>query len=122
MSDKGPAGSTIWMTSTARAAYGAALLLLPQRLLRLGARPPLPDAALTVARVLGARHLMQAVVTAAAPTTRVVTAGAGVDALHASSQMGLAALSSRWRTVALADAAAAAVLIAAAGGTLRGRR
>jgi hypothetical protein len=108
-----------WATSAARAGYGAALLLAPERLLSIAARPPIPTAAISVARVLGARHLVQAVVTVAAPTSRVVGAGAVFDALHGGSQVGLAALSPRWRGVALADAALATLLVAAAWGSAR---
>ena len=99
--------------SAARAGYGVALLLAPERLLALGAGPPVPAAAVAVARVLGARHLLQSVVTVAAPKSWVVRAGAVVDALHGSSEVALAAVSPRWRGVALADAACAALLAAA---------
>lgn len=100
--------------SAARAGYGAALLFVPARLLALGTGSPLPGSAVAVARVLGARHLVQSTVTVARPTGWIVRAGAVVDTLHGSSQVGLAAISPRWRRVALADAAIAALLVATA--------
>jgi hypothetical protein len=110
-------GGQTWAASAVRAGYGAALLLAPERLLKLGTRPPIPASAVAVARVLGARHLLQSAVTVAAPTGRIVDVGAAVDALHGGSQVGLAAVSPRWRSVALADAAFAALLAAAAWGS-----
>ena len=110
---------TTGVTVAVRAAYGAALLLVPERVLGLGTRAPIPPAAVVVARVLGARHVLQSLLTAAAPTAAVTGAGALVDVLHGSTGVGLAAMSPRWRRTALADAALATVLAAAGG---RGRR
>jgi hypothetical protein len=106
-------GGRTLATAAVRAGYGAALLLLPERLLALGTPAPVPGAAVAVARVLGARHVLQSVVTVLVPTGRVATAGALVDALHGSTGVGLAAVSPRWRPVALADATVATVLAAA---------
>lgn len=92
-----------------RAGYGAALLLVPDRLVGPGA----PGPAATVARVLGARHVLQSLVTVLAPTERVVAAGAVVDGVHGGTDVALAAVSRRWRRVALADAVIATVLAAA---------
>lgn len=59
-----------------------------------------------IARVLGARHVLQAGVELAAwPRWRRL--GATADLLHAASGVGLAAVDPRWRRVALADAALA---------------
>lgn len=101
-----------WVSAAVRAGYGTALLLVPERVLALGARPPFPPPAAAVARVLGARHVLQAVVTVAAPTGRVLGAGALVDASHGSTDVALAAVAPRWRRIALADAALAAILAA----------
>jgi hypothetical protein len=62
-----------------------------------------------VARVLGARHLLQAVATAWAeaaglPPVPVLLAGAAVDATHAASMLGVAVMSRPLRRAALADA------------------
>jgi hypothetical protein len=74
-------------------------------------------------RVLGARHLMQALLTAAAraaglPPGVVLWLGAAVDAAHASSMIGLAAVYRPLRHVALADAVLETAF--AAGGYLAG--
>jgi hypothetical protein len=95
-------------TTIARAGWGCALLLVPDRVLRVGGRPPAPPAAVTVARVLGARQLMQSAITVIAPTGLVMALGTAVDALHAGTDIGLAAVSPRWRRIALVDAFLAA--------------
>lgn len=106
---------TIRVTAALRAGYGAVLLLAPRRFLAAGTRPPIPAFAVAVARVLGARHVLQSIVTVAVPTGRVAGAGAALDALHGSTGVALAALSPRWRRIALADAALATVLATADG-------
>lgn len=95
-------------TAVARAGWGCVLLLVPDRVLGAGGRRPIPAAAIAVARVLGARQLVQSAVTAAVPTGSVAGLGALVDALHAGTNVGLAALSPRWRRTALTDAVIAA--------------
>jgi NAD(P)-dependent dehydrogenase (short-subunit alcohol dehydrogenase family) len=65
--------------------------------------------ALTLTRVLGARHLLQAMATAWAresglPSGPVLLAGAAVDATHAASMLGLAVISRPLRRAELADA------------------
>nr|WP_296067514.1 hypothetical protein [uncultured Actinoplanes sp.] len=99
----------------ARAGWACVLMLAPDRVLRIGGRPPAPDLAVAVARVLATRHLVQAVVTAVRPSRPVLGAGAVVDAIHASTDLGLAAASGRWRRIALIDAAVAAGLAVADG-------
>jgi hypothetical protein len=103
------------ISTTARVVWGGALLIAPRALLRAGAGAggDASRAAITVARVLGARHLLQAAVTTAAPTPRVVAFGAVVDALHAVQQLTLAVVSPRWRAAALVDTAIAVALAAA---------
>ena len=100
------------VAAAVRAGWGCALLLAPERLLALGAGAPVPPAAVTVVRVLGARQVLQGAVTAWMPTPAVTGLGAVVDALHGATCVGLAALSPRWRRVGLADAVIAAALIA----------
>jgi hypothetical protein len=76
----------------ARVGYGAALVLAPGPAILLatgrmpGRRP------CRVARLLGARHLAQATLTALTPLPAVFGAGARVDALHAASMLMLAAV------------------------------
>lgn len=87
----------------ARALTGLGHLLLPGLGTDVSTRR-----ARQVMRFLGARQLVQSLVSAARPTWAVATLGAEVDALHAMSMAGLALLDSRLRRVALVDALAAA--------------
>ena len=98
--------------AVARTGWGLALLLAPDALARAGRRPSATPAAVTVARVLGTRQLAQAVVTTARPSASVAAASAAVDLLHAATGVGLAAVSPRWRRIALVDAGVAAGLAA----------
>jgi hypothetical protein len=86
-----------------RAALGTTYILWSGR--AAGAAP-------TVAGILGARHLAQALLTADQPTSAVLRLGAGADAAHAASMAVLAAVSGRWRWYALGDALIAASLAA----------
>ena len=70
-----------------RAVYGAGLLLLPRAWLARLARMPLDRADVTVARVLGVRHLAQAAVLQRRP--QLAAEGAVVDGLHAASMIAL---------------------------------
>jgi hypothetical protein len=98
------------------AAWGLALLARPEDLLRAaGADPGLPYA-VPAARVLGARHLLQAAILTARPV-EVAPWAAATDALHAASMLPLAA-SSRYRGPALVSATVAGLLSA----LTRGRR
>jgi short-subunit dehydrogenase len=108
--------------AVARAGWASVLLLAPERVLRIGGRPSPPAAAVAVARVLGARQLAQAVAVAARPSGPVAGAGAVVDAIHAGTDVGLAATSARWRRIALIDATVAAALAAAGWRTARRAR
>lgn len=94
----------IQRTAMIRAAWAGALLLVPERLLRAGGEVPVP-AAVAVARFLGARHLVQAVAGIVAPAGPAGVLGAVADTLHTGTCVGLAAVSPRWRRVALLDAA-----------------
>lgn len=102
----------IQVITVARAGWATALLLVPERVLGVGGQPSIPAAAVVVARVLGARQLLQAALTAAAPTGSLLSAGAAVDAVHAGTNVGLAAMSPRWRRIALIDAVIAATFAA----------
>jgi len=99
--------------AVARAAYGCALLIAPDTLLGLAGRPPAGPGAVVVARVLAARHLLQAAVTTAKPAAPIGGLGAAVDVLHAATGLALAAVSPRWRRAALVDAATATALAVA---------
>ena len=96
--------------ATARAAWGALLMLAPAAPLRAltGGREPAGGS--TLLRVLGARHALQAAATLAAPSLSPWTLrlGAVADALHATSAVVFARIDPRERRAALSDAAIAA--------------
>jgi hypothetical protein len=74
-------------TEVARAAYGVCELVAPAALAQhaLGVRRNARER--TVARLLGARHVAQAVLTTVVPDPRVRLVGGGVDALHSLSMV-----------------------------------
>jgi hypothetical protein len=96
-----------------RAAYGAALVLVPGPVIWLatGQRPSRRTC--RVAQVLGIRHLIQAALTAAAPEPTVLAIGGQVDAVHAASMLLLASVSRAGRRAALTDALTEAAFAAA---------
>ena len=99
-----------------RACYGAALLLAPGPLIRICTGYPADSRVRLTARVLGARHLIQAALTAGAgPSSGAggLAAGAAVDLMHAASMAGLAAVSRPLRCTALTDAVLETALAAA---------
>ncbi len=109
-----------------RAGYGAALVLVPGPAIRLATGRPPSKRTTRTARVLGARHLVQAALTAAAPQPAVFAVGGQVDTLHAASMLLLAAVSRGGRRAALTDALIEAAFAAAgwyvsSGGTARHR-
>ncbi len=106
--------------SLVRASYGVALICRPRRLLqaRTGSTPsPL---ACAICRVLGGRHLAQAILCGALPTRWLIRAGAAADLLHAASMLALAGKNERLRPALLTDAAIAGGFAAAGQATLRG--
>jgi hypothetical protein len=108
-----------WAITLVRAGYGVALLCAPGALIKMtgdpvtgqpgGASRARPSRrACGVARVLGVRHLVQAGLTAAALRAQPgspypLAGGAAVDALHATTMVGLALVDRGARRVALAD-------------------
>lgn len=107
-------------TELLRSAWGTVLLSQPTRVVALLGPDRTPRFAVFVARVLGARQLAQAAVTARARTPGLIRLGAAADALHACTGVAVAVLIPRWRRTALADAAIAAGFGVA--GQLRARR
>ena len=97
-----------------RACYGGLLLAAPRRVLTVCTPGPASPRALGVVRALGARHLLQAALTAGVlsargpseeiPPGRALLAGSGVDTAHAASMIGLALAHRPLRRAALADA------------------
>ena len=96
----------------ARACYGAALLCAPGLALGLATGQAPSQRARMVARILGARHLAQAVLTLWRPRPAVFLAGAGIDACHAASMLALAVADPGMRRPGIADAATAAAFTA----------
>ncbi len=107
----GPAASRV--LPAVRAAYGIVLLCAPGRALELVTGVPPSPRARRIVRVLGARHVVQAAMTANAGSAGL-TLGAMVDGAHASSMLLLAGADRRMRPAGLSDATAA-LLFAAAG-------
>jgi hypothetical protein len=97
-----------------RASYGVALVVAPGASIRLATGRSPGRRTRRVAQVLGARHLVQAALSALAPQPSVFAAAAAVDALHAASMLLLAVADRGARRVALTDALAE-VLFAAIG-------
>ncbi len=98
----------VWLVTLGRAGYGVALVAVPGLLIGLAGQKP-GRRACGVARVLGARHLIQAGVTAAAQLAdpsdlAVLGGGVAVDLLHATSMVALGAVDRCVRRVTLTDA------------------
>ncbi|MGH9087544.1 MAG: hypothetical protein ACRDYZ_05445 [Acidimicrobiales bacterium] len=91
-----------------RLGWGTLLLAAPAVALRLLGGTPTPDAR-TIARVLGARHVVQAAFERW-DDGRHRYLLAAVDWAHAASGVAFASVDRRWRRPALTDAALAAVL------------
>lgn len=114
--DRGTAGTVL---TVLRAGYGTVQLVRPGLIGGWLIAGGLDSRERAVSRVLGARQLLQAAVTLAAPGSATLTLGAGVDALHATSMLGLGLADRRRRRAAFNDAAVAGALalagLAAAG-------
>jgi hypothetical protein len=96
-----PAG----LLQVARAGYGGALLIVPGPVIRVAAGRPAGPRARAVARVLGARHLLQAALTvAAAPDGPALGVGVAIDLVHAASMTALALADRQVRRLTLSDA------------------
>jgi hypothetical protein len=88
-----------------RAGYGGALLTVPGPVIRLVTGRPPGSRARAVARVLGARHLLQAALTTAAASSRPsLGIGAVVDLAHAASMAAVALADRQVRRLTLSDA------------------
>ncbi|HEX7356048.1 MAG TPA: hypothetical protein VF288_14595 [Mycobacteriales bacterium] len=105
-----PARSAI---EVARAAWGAALLLAPRAVLARVHHVQQDTAAVRVARLLGARQLAQAALSGVAPSRTALVLGMGVDAIHALTGVGFAAVDRRRARGALTDAAISVLWVAA---------
>lgn len=88
----------------ARAAWGLALLVAPGPVLERVHGIRADHRAVVVARILGARHLAQAVVTGLTPSRPALALGSAVDALHATTAVGLAVVDRDRARAGLLDA------------------
>lgn len=97
--------------TVARSAFGALLLVAPGAI--IGPIETRSDRGpRAIARVLGARHLVQAALVGRHRSPALAIGGAGVDSIHAAVAVAVAAVDARHRRVALANAATAAALAA----------
>jgi hypothetical protein len=97
--------AVLGLLQPARACYGGALLVAPGPVIRLCTGRPAGPRTRAVARVLGARHLLQAAVTiGAGPSAESLGLGAAVDMVHATSMAGLAMVDRQVRRATLTDA------------------
>ena len=93
----------------ARAAWGAALLVVPRAVLGRVHHLTIDDRSLLVARILGARHLTQAALSGVGPSSDVLALGVWVDCAHATTAVALSAVDRSRARGALTDAGIAAV-------------
>lgn len=84
------------------------LLVAPRPLLRVVAGRAPDERSVRVARVLGARHLIQAAVTGPGTAPAVLAAGAVADGLHSATAVALATVDRSRARSALVDAVVAA--------------
>ena len=108
----GPPPAARWLQLT-RASYGVALVMAPGLVTYLATGRIPGRRGRRVAQLLGARHLVQAAVTAFVPVPDVFALGAEADAAHAASMVMLAAADRAVRHAALTDALAETVFAAA---------
>ncbi|MGH2843638.1 MAG: hypothetical protein ACRDKL_08650 [Solirubrobacteraceae bacterium] len=92
-----------------RAAWGSALLLSPNAVLRSLPHDRIDRRTLMFVRVLGSRHLMQVAIDSRHGSRGSILAGAAIDAIHASTMLTLARLAPDRRRLALTNAATAAM-------------
>jgi len=90
-----------------RAGYGVLLVCAPEPVVRRYAGRRADRRARVVARILGARHLTQAVLTLGSPGPTVLALGVEADLAHAASMLGLASVDRARRRAALIDAVGA---------------
>jgi hypothetical protein len=102
-----------------RTGLGVTYLMFPALAARAAADPGHRAAATVVARILGARHLIQAAATAGQPDGAVLALGAEADAAHAASMLAVGLISPSWRRAALRDCLLAATLAAAGAAAAR---
>lgn len=95
--------------TAARVVYGAALLGAPDALLSDLRHDPADQRARAFARILGSRHLVEALVVGRHHSRGWILADAAVDGAHAGTMLAVAALDRRRRRLALTNALVAGV-------------
>lgn len=93
---------TARLLGAVRLSYGMLQLSAPNLVPTHVLGEPLRRREQVVVRLLGARHLLQAAVTTAHPTTTVLRCGVGVDAAHAASML-CAGIDSHRRRAAIVE-------------------
>lgn len=91
-----------------RAGWGAALLAAPGVVLDRVHGVHVDHLSLVVARILGARHLTQALLSGINPTPEVLAAGVWVDTVHSVTAFGLAGVDRRRARAGVTDGVVAA--------------
>ena len=90
-----------------RVGYGTVLLATPDPVIRLYTGHRADPLTRAVTRLLGARHLIQGMITGATPSALVLALGTEVDLAHVASMLGLAVCDRQRRRAGLIDAAVA---------------
>jgi hypothetical protein len=97
-----------WIFGAVRAGWGTALILYPDVLVKVASGRTPTNTSRVVARVLGARQILQAAVTLRWPSRTVRDLGVVTDALHAASGLAFAVPRTPWRRLAFLDSTVAA--------------
>ncbi|KAF0968312.1 hypothetical protein [Gordonia sp. YY1] len=91
-----------------RGTWGTVLLVGPRGVMRaLGVH--VDTSSIVVARILGARHIIQAASSGVNPSPEVLAVGVWVDAVHAATAIGLAAADTKRAHAGLLDALVAGI-------------
>ncbi|MFZ1175968.1 MAG: hypothetical protein WAO15_06805 [Mycobacterium sp.] len=92
-----------------RAGWGAALLIAPEAVLTRVHGVQVDRKAIVVTRVLGTRHLLQALLSGINPGPEVLAAGVWVDTVHSMTAFGLAVVDRRRARAGVTDGVVAAL-------------
>jgi hypothetical protein len=96
-----------------RVAYGSVLLLAPHVIAGALPHEQVDGRVVAFARLLGARHLLEAAIIGRRNRPAWILAGSAVDATHAATMIGLAVARPNRRPLALANAIAAGAIAVA---------
>lgn len=96
-----------------RALFGAVLFCFPETLLRAAPHRDIDHPADAVARILGARHLIEAALLGRQRSRGPILVSVSIDAIHAATAFAFAGIDSRHRRLALTNGGTATALVAA---------